>query len=106
MDEVKLWADKNILIAMVIGGVILLIGRVTLMNSTKDFLTLLVSGVVVTLLFMSWLAVFIDLMRVNIHNKSVWFIGLLFSPLQPLFVILYLLNRDKNLRLSKRFKAI
>ncbi len=106
MEEVKLWANKYILIAMTILGVILSSSIVRLIKNNRDFFPVLVFSIGATLLFTSWLAVFIDLFRVKIHNKRVWFIGILLAPLQPLFVILYLLNREKNMRLYKRFKSI
>lgn len=50
-----------------------------------------------------WFIVLVDIIRNPILNKSFWYIAMLF--IGPLTCILYLINREKHLRLYKKLKA-
>ncbi len=106
MDEYKLLINKKILIALTIIGTILpivsLFLYVTESISENDSL-FFIAPITVFFHAISWLIVLIDLSRMPIRNKKLWYFGL-FSPGFSLTVILYLINREKYLRLYKKRK--
>lgn len=108
MDEHKLLINKKILIIFTITGTILSIVvslQFLIKSSYENVFLLFLAPIAVFFHSIPWLIVFIDLIRIPIRNKTMWFIGL-FSVYTSLTIILFLINREKHLRLYKRCKTI
>ena len=106
MKEHKLPIPKKTLLALAIIGFLLVIICTALKITNKDFSENSQLGIGIALLFqiVPWIVVLIDLIRNKIRNKIMWFVGMF--AFGSLTVILYLINREKHLRLYKRFETI
>ena len=107
MEEHKLPIDKKILLTLaIIGFAIVIISaypKITNKNFAENYSQLTLGG---ALLFqiIPWFVVLIDLIRNQIRNKLMWLVGMF--AFSSLTVVLYLINREKHLRLYKKFKTI
>ena len=107
MKEHKLPIPKEILLALAIIGFLLVIICTFLKITNKDFsenYSQLGIGIALLFQIVPWFVVLIDLIRNQIRNKIMWFVGMF--AFGSLTVILYLINREKHLRLYKRFETI
>ncbi|WP_124641706.1 MULTISPECIES: hypothetical protein [Amniculibacterium] len=107
MKEHELLINKKILLALVIIGFVLVTVSIYLKIINKNFsenYSHLFLGIGLLIQLIPWIVVLIDLIRNQIHNKILWFVGM-FS-FGSLCIILYLLNREKHLRLYKRFRNV
>lgn len=107
MKEFKLPISKNILLTLAIFGFLILIIFTYLKTTKQDFsqnYSQLGIGIALLFQIVPWFVVLIDLIRNQIRNKMLWFVGMF--AFGSLTVILYLINREKHLRLYKRFETI
>ena len=107
MKEHKLLIPKKILLPLAIIAflIVIIISYFKLTNKTfsENYSQL---GLVIALIFqfIPWFVVLIDLIKNNIRNKTMWFVGML--AIGTLTTILYLINREKHLRLYKISETI
>ena len=99
--------DKPTLVSFSIIGIVLLIygflknilqtdpnqGYINLIYGTSFLFTLL-----------PWSIVLVDVIRSRVHNKMMWFAALFMVA--PIATLLYLINREKHLRLYDKFNNI
>ena len=107
MKEHKLPIPKEILLTLAIFGFLIVIISAYLKIYNKDFsqnYSELGFGIALLFLILPWFVVLIDLIRNHIRNKIMWFVGMF--AFGSLTVILYLINREKHLRLYKKFETI
>ena len=107
MKEHKLPIPKKILLTLAISGFLILIIGTYLKLTNKNFsenYSQLAIGIALVFQIVPWFVVLIDLIRNQIRNKTMWFVGML--AFGSLTMILYLINREKHLRLYKRFETI
>ena len=107
MKEHKLPIPKKILLTLAIIGFLIVIIGTYLKLTNKDFsenYSQLGIGIALIFQIVPWFVVLIDLIRNQIRNKTMWFVGMF--AFGSLTVILYLINREKHLRLYKRFETI
>lgn len=107
MKEYKLPINKKILLTLAISGFAIVIISAYLKITDKNFaenFSQLALGIALIFQIVPWFVVLIDLIRNQIRNKLMWFIGMF--AFGSLTVILYLINREKHLRLYKKFKTI
>lgn len=107
MKEFKLPISKNILLTLAIFGFLIIIISTYLKTTKQDFsqnYSQLGIGIALLFQIVPWFVVLIDLIRNQIRNKMMWFVGMF--AFGSLTVILYLINREKHLRLYKRFETI
>ena len=105
MKEHSLFIDKKIILPF---AIISLIGLfVSLLSKTyqieSPYLDLVIY-IALVLQLITWMVVIVDIIRNPIHNKTMWYTGML--VMGPLTSSLYLINREKHLRLYKKFKTI
>lgn len=107
MIEHKLPINKTILLTLAsIGFILFLISiylKITNQNFAENYSGLFLS-IVLLFQLLPWLIVLIDIIKNHLNNKLMWYIGM-FS-FGSITVIIYLFNREKNLRLSKKFKNL
>jgi hypothetical protein len=107
MKEHKLFIDKTIILPIAMfsfmGLFISFLSKTHQIEFESPYLDLAISFTVV-LQFITWMVVIVDIIRNPIHNKTMWYMGMI--VMGPLTAILYLINREKHLRLFKRFKTI
>ncbi len=107
MKEYELPINKKILLTLAILGFALVIISTYLKITDKNFAennSQLFIGIALLLQIVPWIVVLIDLIKNQIHNKIMWFVGMF--AFGSLTTIIYLLNREKHLRLFKRFKNV
>lgn len=96
MREYKLPINKKILLAIASFGFFFVIFSTYLKITDKNYSELFL-GIALLFQIIPQIIVIIDIIRNQLHNKLMWLVGL-FS-FGPLATIIYLLNREKHLRL-------
>lgn len=107
MKKYELLINKKILLTLAIIGFAFVMVSVYLKITDKNFAenySHLFIGIALLFQIIPWITVLIDLIRNQIHNKLMWFVGMF--AFGSLTTILYLLNREKHLRLYKRFNNL
>lgn len=107
MKEYELPINKKILLTLAILRFAFVMFTIYMKITDKNFAenySHLFIGIAFLLQIIPWIVVLIDLTRNRIHNKTMWFVGMF--AFGSLTTILYLLNREKHLRLYKRFKNV
>lgn len=103
MREYKLPINKKILLAIASIGFFFVILSTYLKITDKNYSELFL-GIALLFQIIPQIIVIIDIIRNQLHNKLMWLVGM-FS-FGSLATIIYLLNREKHLRLYKRFENI
>ncbi|WOC53048.1 hypothetical protein BPO_2401 [Bergeyella porcorum] len=103
MREYKLPINKRILLTIASVGLFFVIISTYLKIIDKNYSELLL-GIALLFQIIPQIIVLIDIIRNQLHNKLMWLVGMF--TFGPLATIIYLLNREKHLRLYKRFENI
>lgn len=107
MKEYKLPINKKILLILAfIGFFFVMVStyfKITNENFSENYSDLFL-GIALLFQIIPWIIVLVDLIKNRIHNKLLWFIGMFAFGF--LTTILYLLNREKHMRLYKRFENV